>query len=136
MGHDKRVDWGMPAILGDDVDARTYYRALQVTKSYSGILAARIFVGLPEVSFCTRDIFIAGTETIQVGVLPRRSIPPLTMVHEEGMLGCGDLCIYIRLIGVSSKELAFRSAILYGGLLISNAFGSVSLLFLCVNCSI
>ena len=95
MGHDKRVDWGMPAILGDDVDARTYYRDLQVTKSYSGILAARIFVGLPEVSFCTRDIFIAGTETIQVGVLPRRSIPPLTMVHEEGMLGCGDLCIYI-----------------------------------------
>ncbi|KAI0821331.1 MFS general substrate transporter [Irpex lacteus] len=59
-----------------------------VTKSYAGILVARIFVGLPESAFYPGAIYLLSRW-------------------------------YTR------KELAFRSAILYGGLLISNAFGSL-----------
>ncbi|GJE91460.1 MFS general substrate transporter [Phanerochaete sordida] len=59
-----------------------------VTTSYAGILAARIFVGLPEAAFYPGAIYLLSRW-------------------------------YTR------KELAFRSAILYGGLLISNAFGSL-----------
>ncbi|KAI0683986.1 MFS general substrate transporter [Cytidiella melzeri] len=59
-----------------------------VTKNYAGILAARIFVGVPEAAFYPGAIYLLSRW-------------------------------YTR------KELAFRSAILYGGLLISNAFGSL-----------
>ncbi|KAH8087859.1 MFS general substrate transporter [Cristinia sonorae] len=59
-----------------------------VTKSYSGLLAARVFVGFPEAAFYPGAIYLLSRW-------------------------------YTR------KELAFRSAILYGGLLISNAFGSL-----------
>ncbi|CDO77032.1 hypothetical protein BN946_scf184403.g7 [Trametes cinnabarina] len=59
-----------------------------VTNSYGGILAARIFVGIPEAAFYPGAIYLLSRW-------------------------------YTR------KELAFRSAILYGGLLISNAFGSL-----------
>ncbi|KAM5542855.1 hypothetical protein V8D89_003239 [Ganoderma adspersum] len=59
-----------------------------VAKSYGGILAARIFVGVPEAAFYPGAIYLLSRW-------------------------------YTR------KELAFRSAILYGGLLISNAFGSL-----------
>ncbi|KAI0343742.1 MFS general substrate transporter [Trametopsis cervina] len=59
-----------------------------VTKSYAGILAARIFVGVPEAAFYPGAIYLLSRW-------------------------------YTR------RELAFRSAILYGGLLISNAFGTL-----------
>ncbi|KAL7277855.1 MFS general substrate transporter [Trametes coccinea BRFM310] len=59
-----------------------------VTKNYAGILAARIFVGVPEAAFYPGAIYLLSRW-------------------------------YTR------RELAFRSAILYGGLLISNAFGSL-----------
>ncbi|KAK7688814.1 hypothetical protein QCA50_007503 [Cerrena zonata] len=59
-----------------------------VTKDYSGILATRIFIGLPEAAFYPGTIYLLS-------------------------------CWYTR------KELAFRSAILFGGLLVSNALGSL-----------
>ncbi|KAI0766995.1 MFS general substrate transporter [Fomes fomentarius] len=59
-----------------------------VATNYGGILAARIFVGIPEAAFYPGAIYLLSRW-------------------------------YTR------KELAFRSAILYGGLLISNAFGSL-----------
>ncbi|KAF9065835.1 major facilitator superfamily domain-containing protein [Rhodocollybia butyracea] len=59
-----------------------------VTKSYGGILATRILIGIPECAF------YPGT-------------------------------IYLLSRWYTKKELAFRSAILYGGLLVSNAFGSL-----------
>ena len=46
------------------------------------------------------------------------------MVHQEG-----DRCVYtscFSLLTLASQELAFRSALLLAGLLVSNAFGSVS----------
>ncbi|CAL1711297.1 unnamed protein product [Somion occarium] len=57
-------------------------------RNYAGILAARVFVGLPEAAFYPGAIYLLSRW-------------------------------YTR------KELAFRSAILYGGLLVSNAFGSL-----------
>ncbi|KAI0055451.1 MFS general substrate transporter [Artomyces pyxidatus] len=59
-----------------------------VTHNFAGILACRIFIGLPEAAFYPGAIYLLSRW-------------------------------YTR------KELAFRSAILYGGLLISNAFGSL-----------
>ncbi|KAI0332944.1 MFS general substrate transporter [Cubamyces sp. BRFM 1775] len=59
-----------------------------VSKTYAGMVVARIFVGLPEAAFYPGAIYLLSRW-------------------------------YTR------KELAFRSAILYGGLLISNAFGSL-----------
>ncbi|GJE91440.1 MFS general substrate transporter [Phanerochaete sordida] len=59
-----------------------------VTKNYGGLLAARIFVGIPEAVFYPGAIFLLSRW-------------------------------YTR------KELALRSALLYSGLLISNAFGSL-----------
>ncbi|KAF5381185.1 hypothetical protein D9757_007894 [Collybiopsis confluens] len=59
-----------------------------VTHSYGGIVATRLFIGIPEAAFYP-------------GV------------------------IYLMSRWYTKKELAFRSAILYGGLLISNAFGSL-----------
>lgn len=68
--------WGMMSALTGEA------------KSYAGLLAARIFVGLPEAAFYPGAIYLLSRW-------------------------------YTR------RELAFRSAILYGGLLISNAFGSL-----------
>ncbi|KAI0687878.1 MFS general substrate transporter [Cerioporus squamosus] len=59
-----------------------------VARNYAGILAARIFVGVPEAAFYPGAVYLLSRW-------------------------------YTR------KELAFRSAILYGGLLTSNAFGSL-----------
>jgi len=59
-----------------------------ITQNYAGILACRVFVGLPEAAFYPGAIYLLSRW-------------------------------YTR------KELAFRSAVLYGGLLISNAFGSL-----------
>ncbi|KAI0759993.1 MFS general substrate transporter [Trametes elegans] len=59
-----------------------------VTRNFAGIMAARVFIGLPEAAFYPGAIYLLSRW-------------------------------YTR------KELAFRSAILYGGLLISNAFGSL-----------
>ncbi|KAI0753056.1 MFS general substrate transporter [Daedaleopsis nitida] len=61
-----------------------------VAQNYAGLLAARIFVGLPE-AFAA---FYPGA-------------------------------IYLMSRWYTRRELAFRSAIIYGGLLISNAFGSL-----------
>lgn len=55
-------------------------------------------------------------------ILTRYHIPFVTVVYEEGEIKliyrCP--CIYIH-----TQELALRSAILFAGLLISNAFGAV-----------
>jgi len=59
-----------------------------ITHNYAGIMACRVFIGLPEAAFYPGAIYLLSRW-------------------------------YTR------KELAFRSAILYGGLLISNAFGSL-----------
>ncbi|KAJ7704216.1 MFS general substrate transporter, partial [Mycena metata] len=67
----------------------TRYAAKMVTKNYGGILACRVFIGLPEVR----------------GIYPG--------------------AIYLLSRWYTKKELAFRSAILYVGLLISNAFGAL-----------
>ncbi|KAK7688861.1 hypothetical protein QCA50_007550 [Cerrena zonata] len=58
------------------------------TKDYSGIIATRLFLGVPEAAFYPGAIYLLS-------------------------------CWYTR------KELAFRSAILYGGLLLSNGLGSL-----------
>ncbi|KAF8218614.1 MFS general substrate transporter [Tricholoma matsutake] len=59
-----------------------------VTKNFSGILACRVFIGLPEAAFYPGSVYLLSR-------------------------------------WYTKKELAFRSAILYVGLLISNAFGSL-----------
>ncbi|KAI0709648.1 MFS general substrate transporter [Cerioporus squamosus] len=59
-----------------------------ITRSYAGILVARIFVGLPEAAFYPGGVYLLSRW-------------------------------YTR------KELSFRSAIFYAGLMISNAFGSL-----------
>ncbi|KAJ7095779.1 MFS general substrate transporter [Mycena belliarum] len=59
-----------------------------VTKGYGGILACRIFIGLPEAAFYPGAIYLLSR-------------------------------------WYTKKELAFRSAVLYTGLLISNALGSL-----------
>ncbi|EKM53442.1 uncharacterized protein PHACADRAFT_211138 [Phanerochaete carnosa HHB-10118-sp] len=66
-----------------------------VTKNYAGILAARIFIGLPESAFYPGAIYL------------------LSRWYTR------KACI------LDLKELALRSALLYCGLLISNAFGSL-----------
>ncbi|KAJ6504752.1 MFS general substrate transporter [Mycena vitilis] len=65
------MGWGLTSLLTG------------VTKNYGGILACRVFIGLPEVS------------------------------------------IYLLSRWYTKKELAFRSGILYTGLLLSNAFGAL-----------
>ncbi|KAK7054437.1 hypothetical protein VNI00_003635 [Paramarasmius palmivorus] len=59
-----------------------------VTHSFGGLLACRIFIGLPEAAFYPGAIYLLSR-------------------------------------WYTKKELAFRSAILYAGLLISNAFGAL-----------
>ncbi|KAJ7019426.1 MFS general substrate transporter [Mycena alexandri] len=70
------MGWGLTSLLTG------------VTKNYGGILACRVFIGLPEAAFYPGAIYLLSRW-------------------------------YTR------KELAFRSAILYVGLLISNAFGAL-----------
>lgn len=70
------VLWGMTSALTG------------ITKNYAGILACRIFIGLPESAFYPGAIFLLSR-------------------------------------WYTKKELAFRSAILFAGLLLSNAFGSL-----------
>ncbi|KAF8624305.1 hypothetical protein AX15_005936 [Amanita polypyramis BW_CC] len=59
-----------------------------VTKGFGGIIACRVFIGLPEAAFYPGAIYLLSR-------------------------------------WYTKKELAFRSAILYAGLLISNAFGAL-----------
>ncbi|KDR75036.1 hypothetical protein GALMADRAFT_522185 [Galerina marginata CBS 339.88] len=59
-----------------------------VTKNFAGIIACRVFIGLPESAFYPGAIFLLSR-------------------------------------WYTKKELAFRSAFLYAGLLISNAFGTL-----------
>ncbi|KII95716.1 hypothetical protein PLICRDRAFT_226861 [Plicaturopsis crispa FD-325 SS-3] len=59
-----------------------------VTHNFAGILACRVFIGLPEAAFYPGAMYLLSR-------------------------------------WYTKKELAFRSAILYGGLMISNAFGSL-----------
>ncbi|KAK7022168.1 tartrate transporter [Favolaschia claudopus] len=70
------MGWGLTSLLTG------------VTKNYGGIIACRIFIGLPEAAFYPGAIY------------------PLSRWYTK-------------------KELAFRSAILYTGLLLSNAFGAL-----------
>ncbi|KAF8215054.1 MFS transporter [Mycena galopus ATCC 62051] len=70
------MGWGLTSLLTG------------VTKSYGGILACRIFIGLPEAAFYPGAIYLLSR-------------------------------------WYTKKELAFRSAILYTGLLLSNAFGAL-----------
>ncbi|KAF8160635.1 major facilitator superfamily domain-containing protein [Crassisporium funariophilum] len=59
-----------------------------ITKNFAGIIACRVFIGLPEAAFYPGAIFLLSR-------------------------------------WYTKKELAFRSAFLYAGLLISNAFGTL-----------
>lgn len=59
-----------------------------VTHNYAGIMACRVFIGLPEAAFYPGSMYLLSR-------------------------------------WYTKKELSFRAAILYGGLLISNAFGSL-----------
>ncbi|KAJ7506747.1 MFS general substrate transporter [Mycena galericulata] len=70
------IGWGLTSLLTG------------VTKNYGGILACRIFIGLPEAAFYPGAIYLLSR-------------------------------------WYTKKELAFRSAILYTGLLLSNAFGAL-----------
>ncbi|KAF8971123.1 MFS general substrate transporter [Flammula alnicola] len=70
------VLWGMTSLLTG------------VTKNFAGIIACRVFIGLPEAAFYPGAIFLLSR-------------------------------------WYTKKELAFRSAFLYAGLLISNAFGTL-----------
>ncbi|KAF7317476.1 MFS general substrate transporter [Mycena kentingensis (nom. inval.)] len=70
------IFWGLASLLTG------------VTTSYGGILACRIFIGLPESAFYPGGVYLLSR-------------------------------------WYTKKELAFRGAILYSGLLISNAFGAL-----------
>ncbi|KAJ7057688.1 MFS general substrate transporter [Mycena amicta] len=70
------IGWGLTSLLTG------------VTKNYGGILACRLFIGLPESAFYPGALYLLSR-------------------------------------WYTKKELAFRGAILYSGLLISNAFGSL-----------
>ncbi|TFK34765.1 major facilitator superfamily domain-containing protein [Crucibulum laeve] len=70
------VLWGLTSLLTG------------ITKNFAGIIACRVFIGLPEAAFYPGAIYLLSR-------------------------------------WYTKKELAFRSAILYAGLLISNAFGAL-----------
>ncbi|KAF7364775.1 Tartrate transporter [Mycena venus] len=70
------MGWGLTSLLTG------------VTKNYGGIMACRVFIGLPEAAFYPGAIYLLSR-------------------------------------WYTKKELAFRSAILYTGLLLSNAFGAL-----------
>ncbi|KAF7298654.1 Tartrate transporter [Mycena indigotica] len=90
------IGWGLTSLL-TGVSVPVLYRSTyffvdplprQVTKNYGGILACRLFIGLPEAAFYPGAAYLLSR-------------------------------------WYTKKELAFRSAILYSGLLISNAFGAL-----------
>ena len=95
--------------------------------SYSGILVARIFVGVPEV----RDpryislSFPQTYRTIQAAFYPG-AIYLLSRWYTRKVWAVFHFWNIPLIHDPGLQELAFRSAFLYGGLLISNAFGSVS----------
>ncbi|KAF9441561.1 MFS general substrate transporter [Macrolepiota fuliginosa MF-IS2] len=70
------VAWGLTSFLTG------------ITKNFAGILACRVFIGLPEAAFYPGAIYLLSR-------------------------------------WYTKKELAFRSAVLYAGLLLSNAFGAL-----------
>ncbi|KAJ3574131.1 hypothetical protein NP233_g1967 [Leucocoprinus birnbaumii] len=70
------VLWGLTSLLTG------------VTKNYAGILACRLFIGLPEAAFYPGAMYLLSR-------------------------------------WYTKKELSFRSAVLYAGLLLSNAFGAL-----------
>ncbi|KAJ7132992.1 major facilitator superfamily domain-containing protein [Mycena filopes] len=85
LNHVTRPSW----YIGGCVIAWGLTSALTgITKGYSGMLACRFFVGLPEAAFYPGAIYLLSR-------------------------------------WYTKKELAFRSAILYSGLLLSNAFGAL-----------
>ncbi|KAJ7259565.1 MFS general substrate transporter [Mycena haematopus] len=85
LNYIKRPSW----YIGGCVIAWGLTSALTgVTKGYSGVLACRFFIGLPEAAFYPGAIYLLSR-------------------------------------WYTKKELAFRSAILYSGLLVSNAFGAL-----------
>ena len=57
------------------------------------------------------------------GILPRGHVSLVSLVHEKGWRCI--VCPRNDIINYILQELAFRSAVIYGGLLISNAFGNV-----------
>ena len=71
------------------------------------MLAARIFVGIPEAAFYPGAIYLLSRWYTRKVHFPTRY--------------CAQSLSLIR----THQELAFRSAILYSGVMISNAFGSV-----------
>jgi hypothetical protein len=79
---------------------------VQITKDFGGIIACRLFIGLPESAFYPGTIYL----------LTRWYTKKVIMIIH---LTAPSLLTY-------GQELAFRSAILFAGLLISNAFGAVS----------
>jgi hypothetical protein len=80
-------------------------------------MACRVFIGLPEAAFYPGAIYLLSRwYTKKVKSAPGK-IPPLILSLMPNI-----------------QELAFRSAILYAGLLVSNAFGAVreTISFICV----
>lgn len=98
----------------------------QVTHNFAGILLCRLFLGVPEV----------GLHHLQLMLLylnfsrrhSRRFIPVHFTCCRDGTLAgyVGNKYSHHVIYQLYKQELAFRSALLYGGLLFSNAFGSVS----------
>ncbi|KNZ81074.1 hypothetical protein J132_03064 [Termitomyces sp. J132] len=68
-----------------------------ITTSYTGILICRLFIGMPEAAFYPGAVYLLSRWYI-------KKVHPLI---------------------IDIQELAFRSAILYSGLLIANAFGNL-----------
>ena len=86
-------------------------------------MACRFFIGIPEVEQLTGDLRIL--LNVWVGrILPRSHLPPFPLVYEEGTPNFEHTPTTV--LTMLSQELAFRSAFLYTGLLVSNAFGTVS----------
>ena len=93
------------------------------------MLVARVFIGIPEVRISLLcNVFAVLELLIDVdvgGLLPRWSLSPFPMVHQEGELA--KPTPLTNLLTSCDQELSFRSAIFYAGLMVSNAFGSVRL---------
>ena len=97
----------------------------QVTQNFAGIVACRIFIGLPEVQKYFQVVVIRLNSLSTGGLLSGVDVPLVEMVHQEGFLTMPTVSFVPSLTYFHSQELALRSAILFVGLLISNAFGSV-----------
>ena len=109
MGLDQCSNWGkishrLPTFRASD--SFSLCLTYKITKDFAGILACRVFIGLPEAAFYPGSIFLLSrwyTKKVILYILP---------------FFLTNVC--------NSQELAFRSAFLYAGSLTSNAFGSVS----------